>query len=156
MSGSVSACVWAYSPCWPSSVGVPVRGAVRRWACARAECSPSPGRGRYGGTCARAYCRPGCRAPGSRTARSFGRRSHWATWPDAPRRTRPPLPQPPVPARAPLAPLACLLWLLPSARLPLWRAELNIIKNEACCRYFYECKNPLTGFKSSINFVSRQ
>lgn len=98
---------------------MPVRGAIRwRWACAWAECSPSPGRGRYGGTCARAYCRPGCRAPDSRTTRSSDRRSRWGTWRGAPRRTPPPPPRPLARARAPLSLLACQLEQLLFVPLP--------------------------------------
>lgn len=77
----------AYSPCWLSDGGV-ARVACRRWACAWAECSPSLGRDRFAATSARAYCRPGCHAPGSRTARSSDTRSRWEIWLDALRRTR--------------------------------------------------------------------
>lgn len=77
----------AYSPCWLSDGGV-ARVACRRWACAWAECSPSLGRDRFAATSARVYCRPGCHAPGSRTARSSDTRSRWETWLGALRRTR--------------------------------------------------------------------
>lgn len=87
-------------------------------ACAWAVCSPSPGRGRYGGTCARAYCRPGCLAPGSRRARSSDTRSRMETWPDALHCRQPPQPLPPALVREPPVPPACQLWLLLSAQLP--------------------------------------
>lgn len=110
----------AYLPCWPSCVGVRHRGAGR--ACAQG-CSPSPGRGRCAGTCARAAacCRPARLAPGSRTARSFGRRSRRATWRGGLARTPPPPLARPSRARALRVPPVCRLGLLLFAPLPRQR-----------------------------------